>query len=274
MVHIAAAADIPALCELWRQGFGEEEAQARFALEEFAGLSCVYIQQEEGVPAVMACAVPVTLKAKNGVYLYGVTTAPKLRGQGIMTRFLEQLHTLFKQQGAAFSVLIPQTPELFAFYRKRGYETAFSLREFYSEIKNNLWAAAQFDTVTLRDFFELRQKWAGDECVQLNRKAAAAVLKELYSGGASTVVSNGGYAVYFVEKDKLRVEELFAKNDREAALLLEAARQRTGCESAHGFLSGGSTLLPGTGSVRPFGMICYLQERFPLGDAYMNLMLN
>ncbi|MDO5602562.1 MAG: GNAT family N-acetyltransferase [Oscillospiraceae bacterium] len=274
MVHIAGAEDMPALCELWRQGFEEAEAEARFAIEEFTGLSGVYLCEENGAPAAMACAVPVTLREKNGFYLYGVTTAAALRGQGVMTRFLEQLHALLKERGAAFTVLIPQTPGLYGFYQKRGYETAFYLRRFQCEIKNNLWAAAQFDTVTLRDFLSLRQKWVGENGVLLPRKAAGAVLKDLYSSGASTIAAEYGYGVYFIEKDELFFEELFARDDHAAALLLEAARQHTGCERARGLLSSGSTLLPGTGSLEPFGMICYLEKAFSVQDAYMNLMLN
>lgn len=274
MVYLAKQEDMPQLTQLWQQAFQETETQAVFALEEFAQLQHVYLQRNGEKITAMACAVPVTLKGKKGAYLYGVATEESGRNQGIMTAFLQELHTQLAENGCHFSVLIPASKQLFDFYTKRGYRTAFMLKSFSCEVKNNLWATAEFDTVTLRDFIQLRQQWAGESCVQLSQKAAGAVLKNLYSEGATSIVTEEGYGFFFIKNDEMYFEELFAQNSRAAEQLLQAARQQCGCETARGLLSGNSLLIPGASEQKPFGMICYLDEPFSMDDAYMNLMLN
>ena len=101
--------------------------------EGFSGYQHIYVLEEERAVVCMACAVPCSLQGKEGIYLYGVATKKSHRGKGLMSALLEYAEQEEKRKGAEFSVLIPQTPDLFAFYRRFGYETRFYRHAFSVE---------------------------------------------------------------------------------------------------------------------------------------------
>ena len=58
-------------------------------------------------------------------YISGACTDEEYRRRGLMGELLEQTHRAMQREQAAFSFLIPATPELFAYYAKQGYTPCF-----------------------------------------------------------------------------------------------------------------------------------------------------
>ncbi len=273
MFRAAQPADQPALAALFADSFGDPSAFAGEVIEKFAGPGNVFLAEEEGKPAALLCAAPVTLEGRPGVYYYGLCTARQARGNGLMTGRMDWARQQLRQRGAAFAVLVPAGPALFSFYAARGFEKAFGLRRLERPIRNNLWAQADFDSVTAKGWEALRRRWA-PQSVMLNGAGYIMALTDLYSGGVTTVETDEGYGFYFQQGDTLRFVELFAEGDRAAEKLMEAARQKTGAGRAVITLGQGQNLFLGEGAPQDYGMIDFWGQPFDVRDAYMRLMLD
>lgn len=283
----AAPAEFDALTALFREVFGDTEAFARMVLEQFAGPGRVYLAREDAAPQAQAqaqagpcavlCAVPVTLKHKGaeqaGAYFYGLATATAARKQGVMSGLIEHACADLAGQGVRFVTLVPEGPELFGFYEKRGFQRAFGRRIVQRGVRHNLWAQAEFDTVTARHWQALRAQYA-PEGVAFSAAGAEAVLADLYSAGATIVFAEDGYGIYFVKGETMRFTELFAEGDRAAERLLEAARERERAERAVIQLGAAQNLFLGEGEARDYGMIRFLGAPFDVSEGYMGNMMD
>lgn len=77
----------------------------------------------------------------RGLYLYGLATKSRCRGQGIMGRLMEKINDRARKMGFAFTFVVPQSERLQRFYTHRGYVDAFyrceqnytSLHDFRAE---------------------------------------------------------------------------------------------------------------------------------------------
>ena len=96
-----------------------------------------------------------------------------------MSALLEYAEQEEKRKGAEFSVLIPQTPDLFAFYRRFGYETRFYRHAFSVESVPAAAETLSASPVTAGGLASLRRANASRPFVQLNPKASQAVAEDL-----------------------------------------------------------------------------------------------
>lgn len=270
---VARREEFPALAKLFVDSFGGTAQFALSVLENFAGEGNVFAAREGEACTALLCAVPVTLFGRKGAYYYGLTTRPDQRGTGVMTALMDAAGQELTRRGAAFAALIPANASLFDFYAKRGFEKAFSKRVLRRPVRNNLWAQAEFDTVTAKGLQLLRQKYAPN-AVELNGAGVTAVLTDLYSLGVTSVSNDQGYGLYFQKGNEMRFVELFAESDRDAVALLEAARQKSGAETAVLELGECQTLFLGEGTAQDYGMIRFFNQPFDVRDAYMRLMLD
>lgn len=267
-------ADKPALAENWRQAFGDGPAFTDFVFDRFAGLAHTFAAKDGEELIASICAVPVTMGKYDGIYLYGVNTRPDARGKGVMDGLLRHLHETEKENGAEFAVLVPAGEKLFAYYEKYGYKTVFYRHHITRPIQNNVWAQADFDTITAPRLRALRHRFMETDMVEFKDPAHAAMVQDLYAGGATTVENEGGYGVFFqLDEETLEFRELMAADNLAAGHLLEAARQRTGCRTANLFLPRYSEVYLGQGgSEEPYGQLCWLRGEKKLTDPYMGLM--
>lgn len=270
---VARREEFPALAKLFVDSFGGTEQFAMSVLENFAGEGNVFAARQAGACTALLCAVPVTLCGRKGAYYYGLTTRPDQRGTSVMTNLMDAAGQELAHRGAAFAALIPANAPLFDFYAKRGFEKAFSKRVLRRPVRNNLWAQAEFDTVTAKGLQQLRRKYAPN-AVELNAAGYTAVLTDLYSLGVTSVCTDEGYGLFFKKGNEMRFVELFAESDRAAVALLEAARQKTSAEDAVLELGESQMLFLGEGTARDYGMIRFFDQPFDVRDAYMRLMLD
>lgn len=130
---IAGYKDIPALSRIWAQCFEEDKKYlSLFFLQGFP-LGKTLVAEQEGRAASILTLLPCTCRVEDdqypAAYIYGVATAPEFRGRGLSTALLEQADEYLKKQGTAMAFLAPASPELFEFYRKRGFCTQFYLQK-------------------------------------------------------------------------------------------------------------------------------------------------
>lgn len=132
----AQKSDLPALTALWQTCFGDTAAQIEAFWRALWPQIRVFAAYDGKAPAAMLCALPAALVDEAGesfpaVYLYAVCTAPQHRCRGLCAGLMAYAEDCLKKDGVRFSTLVPSGAELFGFYQKLGYKTAFFNRSYF-----------------------------------------------------------------------------------------------------------------------------------------------
>ncbi len=272
MYQQATAADLPMLCNVWQRQLMCSEKDAKTILEQVAGLENIYLCQEENTILFFVAAIPVTMEQLPGVYLYGLSACSSSAQAEHLAGLLEYAKNQQTMKGKGFAVAaIPsQYQEI---WEQQGFVPYFRRRHLSRSIRRNLWAQAQFDSITAPRLGQLRNKYS-PESVSLPPEGLVVQLLSLYSQGATAVENEKGYGVFFEQGDTLYFTELFAQSDYDAQLLLEAARDRTGLERAEIVLPENSEICLGEGKLELYGMACFWGAQPPLRSGYLPLILD
>lgn len=115
-------ADHPGLYRLWREAFGDSEADIdRFFATGFSPNRCLCIKSGTEIAAA-AYWLDCSYCGGKLAYIYAVATVKQYRKQGLCHQLLEQIHSILLEQGYAGAVLVPGEPSLANLYRSIGYE--------------------------------------------------------------------------------------------------------------------------------------------------------
>lgn len=125
--------DLPQLTSLWSRCFGDT-AQAVWEFWKIFDRISVYVAKEKA-PVAMLCALPVTYfdidgEAHPASYFYAVCTEEAFRGRGICKSLMDFAENARKKEGDQFVFLTPAEENLFEFYGKIGYKTAFFNKKY------------------------------------------------------------------------------------------------------------------------------------------------
>ena len=101
--------------KLWIEIFGDGEEYIQRFYDNFGG--DVFTHYDGDKLACMVNRVPINYGNHNGGYIYAACTHPEYRGKGIFRRLLIEA-----EADMDFMMLIPAEPELYAMYRKLGYD--------------------------------------------------------------------------------------------------------------------------------------------------------
>ncbi len=274
MNRLMKPSDLEPLKSLWHEVFADPETFAETAICQFAGQQNVFVCEEGAAPIAMLLAVPVSCKGEKGAYLYGLATKEKWRGQGKMGALMEYAAEALTLRGCRFITLIPAEQSLFGYYEKHNFSKAFPMRTLKREIQRNLWAQAEFDSVTAKALLALRETYCPN-AVMLPLPQMIVVLGNLYAQGITIVSSKGGYGLYTRKGKTLYFLELQTENDREAMRLMEAAREKeVFAEEAVITVGATQTMFLGEGVQSDYAMVRFLGEPMDLFDCYMRLMLD
>lgn len=146
---------VGALRTLWRQAFGDpEEFLDLFFEAAFDPGRCRCVRENGQVTAALYW-FDCRCRGQKLAYIYAVATERSHRGRGHCTRLMEDTHRFLKGGGYAGAVLVPGEPELFAMYRKMGYETCCGIRETACQAGEEPLALTRMDTAgfdLLRNF--------------------------------------------------------------------------------------------------------------------------
>lgn len=265
----ATPQDVPQVRQLWTQMF--DDGTPGFC--DFVFSSCkaedIYMVKEDGIVVSMLIAMAdMEYNGAKGFYLYSACTLPQYQGRGYMHALAEFAVDDQKKQGKAFCVLKPADEKLFGFWASLGFTNVTKVRRCEVEIKKNIWSAAQFDIVTANRFRTLRDKFCDEKFVHYTSKGYETFAASHYISGGSTAENDEAYAVYYVENDALRVTELLATSTLQAVKLLQAIRERTGCEKAVVYLSPQSNLFLGEGETIDWCAVKGISD-----EVYANLII-
>lgn len=114
---------------LWKETFHDSEEYIEMLFARYFNPELV--EYEANGPEIVAAmlGIPYEFGGEQsrikGLYLCGLATKQKMRGQGIMTRLLERMNEKAKKKGYCFTFLIPETELLVRYYSHRGYVSAF-----------------------------------------------------------------------------------------------------------------------------------------------------
>ena len=265
----ATPQDIPQAKALWTRMF--DDGTPGFC--DFVFSRCkaedIYIVKDGSQLVSMLIAVAdLEYKGRKGFYLYSACTHPDYRRKGYMRSLVDFALADQAKQGKTFCLLKPASEELFGFWKSMGFDNITRVRQADIEIKKNIWTKAQFDIVTASRFKLLRDKFCDENFIHYTAKGYETFAYSHYMSGGSTVETDDAYGVYYVEGDTMRFVELFATSTANAVKLLQAARERTGCEKATVFLSPQSNLFLGEGKTINWCMIKGIHD-----EIYANLVI-
>ncbi|GHU96367.1 hypothetical protein FACS1894208_10820 [Clostridia bacterium] len=133
--------------KIWMECFPGDADFYPFFMRELYKPENALLRVEDGEAASMAHLIPQTIRGERAVYVFGVATLKKYRGRGfageLMRAAIEREERL---------LLIPQTPDLFGFYRELGFEDAFCVPEFSVQPKI-LSTSRELDFSALNDIY-------------------------------------------------------------------------------------------------------------------------
>ncbi len=261
------------IAALWQECFGDSEEYIRFFLDTAYRPQDLLAAREEDGLAAMLFLLPCRLAGQPGRYVFAVATRAKSRRQGFSTLLLEQAKRLGRERGERFLCLVPAGQELFDFYARRGFFTAFDtvegpVEELSAEGEDVSLAPAQL--LGLRDGFFARcgyyLRWGEREFFWHLRETR-------FTGGrviALRLAGDTGYALAVPAGEGWFLKEVVYPGEMSRFLA-----------AVHGRLPGRLTarLWPGAGQQgnrRGFGMLCPLGELYPAGEAenYIGLVLD
>jgi GNAT superfamily N-acetyltransferase len=128
MIRFALESDTAAVRELWSIAFSGEEEFDEYYFDNVYRSEYTLIYECEGKIVAMLQRLPYTLSGYGRVtYIYGAATSPEYRCKGIMGELLEYSAKLDRGENISASVLIPANANLFGYYARHAYYSAFTL---------------------------------------------------------------------------------------------------------------------------------------------------
>ncbi len=254
MIHFAKKEDIDKIKALWDICFPEEPEFNRYFFEKIFKYGNTLILTEEDKLISMLQMMPCEIKnVGKATYIYGACTHPCRRNKGYMRKLLERSFAVDKRRGNAASVLIPASKELFSFYAKLGYETAFYIgRGVYTPNGST----GKYDEADRKHIRKLMDLYNGDV---LRDQSYWKTYIDMYKAlGGKIFIRKDAYA--FVTDS---VDEIMYSSDEGKNKLLNSV-----CE----YLKTDSVKVTEKGNV-PFGMMKKYSEA-NTENMYMNLMFN
>lgn len=110
------------MVQVWGKCFGESDLSIYPFLSRYFFNHCSMSEKVDGRVVAMAFMIPCQTELGLGAYLYGIATDPECQHQGISTRLIQKILARCKENGGAFSFLIPADSGLVDFYARFGYQ--------------------------------------------------------------------------------------------------------------------------------------------------------
>lgn len=124
-------AQIPALRQLWKDAFGDEDDFLDVFYDyAFAPERCRCVMEGEKTAAALYW-FDCECEGAGLAYLYGVATAPDCRGRGLCRELMADTARYLEAEGYQGIVLVPQKPGLIEMYAGMGYTPCSGVTEFH-----------------------------------------------------------------------------------------------------------------------------------------------
>lgn len=117
------------MMSLWKETFRDSDAYIKLLFDNYFDPELIEYEERGGEIISALLGIPYEFGGKSyrirGLYLCGLATRHKFRGEGIMSRLLERINLRAKEKGYSFTFLIPESSRLASYYARRGYVDAF-----------------------------------------------------------------------------------------------------------------------------------------------------
>ena len=117
--------DIPALKALWKQAFGDTDAEIDSFFKTVYPEATGFCAEEDGAVIAMLFALPLTLahgeETQKAAYLYAVATDEAFRGRGVCRALMEFAERTLRKHYVSCLLLVPETEKLASYYETMGY---------------------------------------------------------------------------------------------------------------------------------------------------------
>ncbi|NLC32110.1 MAG: GNAT family N-acetyltransferase [Clostridiales bacterium] len=277
MIRFSRKEDETQIKRLWIQAFGDSPQATDFYFDNRYEEENLLIDTEDGQLRGMLSMLPIQLlmggQSYNARYFFAIATDAANKRQGISSRLIQSAKTLTKQQGGIAAVLVPANADLFHFYGKRGFETAFYYDLLKAQAKGlpSCPADTQFIPADAASMLRLRDKSQADSrlYVRWDEKALRFIIKASRAWESPLLFfgSGGGegYAYCEWDEDTLMVKELVLQGI-EVTTALAILHSRL--QAKHYVLRLPQNAAPSSGDVLPacpYGMISWLADKPPAG---------
>lgn len=269
---------------LWQLVFEDDAAYTDIFFNTVFRAEDAMVFEKDGEILSMLFLLAVAFPTDTGVsyqgrYVYAVATHPKARGKGYCGALLRQSEEEIAARGERFAALHPASETLYGFYRRFGYETAFSCAELllpaYADVQNAdgieclLLSQQQFEKLYPAFGTHRRQEllWRKETLPFLYREAVA------QRGGAFAVLREGspiGCGLYYQPEDRMIIKDWYLDctgSQREIVTKTEKALSRLWPQKEI-FLRIPEKKVADWGKKavsQPFGMIKYIENPFDGG---------
>lgn len=290
MIRYATTEDIYILKEMWDSGFEDPLNYINFIFDRVAKTSDILVYDMAGKVAGMLALIPLKFTYKtesiDASYIFGATTDKKYRNRGVMTHLLVAAEDEAKRRGSKLTVLVPGERALINYYKKRGYNSDFFLRDV--EIKPGMLNSVprsdvqlEADQITTAAMYAVREQALTNFAhVAWGEQQLRFVLDDCYIYGDSVVSYNGehgqSYAVYSLLNQRVYIKECLGTTDMASLVLIKEIIAQNVPKSAAVRQPLNSSLFAHMGERTMYGMAkpLYADSYIRDLDGYMNLMLD
>ncbi|SDI32459.1 GNAT family N-acetyltransferase [Desulfosporosinus hippei] len=134
--RLAQTGEIDQLKELWRLCFGDPEdyIDLYFANRYKNEDTCILLKNNDISAMLTMLPVKTVFKdhcSTDTAMLYAIGTHPSYQNKGFATQLMDFSNQYLRANKYGLSILVPAKKELFAYYRRRGYQDGFYIRETF-----------------------------------------------------------------------------------------------------------------------------------------------
>lgn len=220
MIRTSLPEDLPQLLTLWQEAFGDTKEETMFYFDHRHQAKNMLVLEQGSAILGMLSMLPVDLLNRGKVYparyVFAVATKTLYRGQGVSTKLFDAAHEQMKEEGAAASLLVPATPSLFEFYRKRGYQTTFyqDMVTLRAEEIQKILPSGDAHPCTVENFYCLRERAFSNSALfaRWDKEAVCFIIQNTEKSGGAVLhlrsVSGEGAAVCEQRDGGIRLTEL------------------------------------------------------------------
>lgn len=275
--QVAKPEDAESIVHLWQNVFGDETEFIKQCLPVFAGWNNILLAKtQKNVLAAMLLMPPCYIGKQKGVYLYALATSPQFRNKGIMGSLMAKSEAIAIRRGASFSVLIPASGPLYAFYQKRGYAHTLHFKSLQVQnIKSQNTGQIICKQLLPQQFILARKHILKGPAILFKGQRQNFVAQELAQEGFLLAKAKEAYAVCKPQGENLFVGEFAAKTDEDAILFLAQILKKTHCTKATITLPMWAKIFEKEAQIKPAAMLKSLSSKFVFNqDTYLRFALD
>lgn len=132
--RLVKESDLEELKEIWKLSFGDDDSFIDLYFQSIDWIKQTAVLLCDGRVVSMLTMIPVDMAGENGEkrrasMLFAIATHPDFQKRGFAERLIEFSNQYLLSMQTAATLLVPAKKELFRFYKKRGYQDGFFVRE-------------------------------------------------------------------------------------------------------------------------------------------------